>query len=283
MAGLGDLFITIALEGSYQVKRYLFLSLLICGLAFGQNPNTAAFPGAVSTDQDLGVAKDGAQSTLAASINSSQTTFTLTTSSAFRQYSFITIASEIMQVCSISGTSVTVCSRGASGTTAASHAAASPVRNNIVAHYHNQLAAEVKAIENLLGPNGVNFTPIGGSPHAVTFNISGGGSTIATGNVGLYPSSGAYSGTINRVDISGYGTSGATCSITVNIWKRNAAIPTSGQKISASAPAALSSSNLAQGGSLSGWTTSVAANDAWGASVASVTGCISAVVQVYFQ
>ena len=119
--------------------------------------------------------------------------------------------------------------------------------------------------------------------HSVNFNISGGGSTITTGDILTYPGSGASTGTINRVDISGYGTAGAACSITVDIWKRNAAIPTSGQKISASAPATLSSANLSQSGSLSGWTTAVAANDVWGASVASVTGCISALVQVWFQ
>jgi len=119
--------------------------------------------------------------------------------------------------------------------------------------------------------------------HAVTFVLNGGGSTITTGDSGFYPGSGASTGTINRVDISGGGTAGATCSITVDIWKRNAAIPTSAQKISASAPATLSSANLSQSGSLSGWTTSVAANDVWAASVATVTGCITALVQVWFQ
>ncbi len=118
---------------------------------------------------------------------------------------------------------------------------------------------------------------------AVTFNINGGGAEITTGDVLSYPGTGANTGTITRVDISGYGTAGAACSITVDLWKVNAAIPTGSNKISASAPATLSSANLSQSGSISGWTTAVAANDVWGASVASVTGCISALVQVWYQ
>ncbi len=125
--------------------------------------------------------------------------------------------------------------------------------------------------------------PVTAVPHVVTFVFNGGTSTLTTGDSGLYPGNGALTGTINRVDVSGAGTAGATCSVTVDIWKRNAAIPTSSQKISASAPATLSSANLAQSGSLSGWSTSVAANDVWGASIASVTGCITALVQVWYQ
>ncbi len=120
--------------------------------------------------------------------------------------------------------------------------------------------------------------------HSVTFVFNGGSSTLATGDSGLYPGVGAGTGTINRVDISGGGTAGAACSVTVDIWKRNAAIPTSSQKISASAPATLSSANLAQNGSRSGWVnTAVAAGDVFGASIATVTGCITALVQVWYQ
>jgi hypothetical protein len=119
--------------------------------------------------------------------------------------------------------------------------------------------------------------------HNVTFVVNGGGSTIVTGDTLTYIGNGALSGTINRVDISGSGTAGATCSITVDIWKRNAAIPAAGNKISASAPATLTTANLSQSGSLTGWTTSVAANDVWDANVATVTGCIQATVQIWYQ
>ncbi len=126
------------------------------------------------------------------------------------------------------------------------------------------------------------WTPQGG-PHVVTFVFNGGTSVLTTGTSGLYPGNGALKGTINRVDISGGGTAGATCSITIDIWKANAAIPTSGGKISASAPVTLSTANLAQSMDISTWTKAVAANDVWGASVATVTGCITALVQVWYQ
>ncbi len=120
--------------------------------------------------------------------------------------------------------------------------------------------------------------------HSVTFVFNGGTSTLTTGDSGLYPGVGAGTGTISRVDISGAGTAGAACSATVDIWKRNAAIPTSSQKISASAPPTLSSANLAQNGSRSGWiNTTVAANDVFGASLATNTGCITLLVQIYYQ
>jgi len=121
--------------------------------------------------------------------------------------------------------------------------------------------------------------------HAFICNIGSatGSTVIATGDTGCYSDSGSLTGTINRVDVIGNAAALATCSITVDIWKRNAAIPTASQKISASAPATLSTANVSQSGSLSGWTTSVANNDIWGPSVASVTGCVYATVRVEFQ
>jgi len=112
--------------------------------------------------------------------------------------------------------------------------------------------------------------------HSITFVINGGGSVIATGDVHEYVTA-DFACTINRVDIS----ANPSGSMTVDIWKANAAIPTSGNKISASAPATLSSSQLAQSGSLTGWTTSVSTNDVFDASVATSTTVTSATVQIW--
>jgi len=114
--------------------------------------------------------------------------------------------------------------------------------------------------------------------HSITFAISGGGSVISTGDVHEYITS-DFACTINRVDISG----NPSGSMTVDIWKVNAAIPTGTNKISASAPATLSSSQLAQSGSLSGWSTSVVANDVFDANVATVSSVTSATVQLWCQ
>lgn len=105
-----------------------------------------------------------------------------------------------------------------------------------------------------------------GTLHSVSLTIDGGGSAIATGAVGVFPAV-DYACTINRVDI----TADQSGSITVDVWKANAAIPTSGGKISASAPLTLSSAQISLAGSLTGWSTSVAIGDVFGFSVASAT------------
>lgn len=108
---------------------------------------------------------------------------------------------------------------------------------------------------------------------------------ITTGDTGCYSDAPSGATTINRVDIIGNAASLATCSITVDIWytTSTSALPTASNKASASAPATLSTANASKAGSLSGWTTAVAAGGTFGASVASVTGCVYAQVKVFMQ
>jgi hypothetical protein len=118
-------------------------------------------------------------------------------------------------------------------------------------------------------------TPATAQLHAITVSLDGGGVAITTGDVGEFPTA-AYACTINRVDIS----ADQSGSITIDVWKRAGAIPTSAQKISASAPLTLSSAQLSQNGSISGWTTAVSVGDVFGftvvtaATVQKVTGQI---------
>jgi hypothetical protein len=63
----------------------------------------------------------------------------------------------------------------------------------------------------------------------------------------------------------------------VDIWKANNAIPNSGNKISASAPATLSSAQLNANSALTGWTKTVAVGDVFWASVATADGVLSQV------
>lgn len=145
--------------------------------------------------------------------------------------------------------------------------------------------APVVGTGNCLLDNGVSSDPTfqscpGGSTalHVITFAINGGGSTVATGDVLSYPTA-DYACTITRVDVSG----APSGSITVDIWKAAGAIPTSANKISASAPASLTAAQLHQSGSLTGWTTSVSIGDVFGASVQSVTSVTNATVQIWCQ
>jgi len=131
------------------------------------------------------------------------------------------------------------------------------------------------------------FTQQTGIPGAHSFTCNIGSATsstvIATGDTGCYSDTGTLSGNITGATITGNAAALATCSITVDIWKANAAYPTSGNKISASAPVTLSSAHTNDAGSVGTWTLPVAAHDRWGASVASVTGCVYATLRVEFQ
>jgi hypothetical protein len=70
-------------------------------------------------------------------------------------------------------------------------------------------------------------------------------------------------------------------SISVDIWNSNGAIPTSANKISASAPVTLSSAQLNQNSGLTGWTTSMAAGDVFGFNVTSASRVTHAVGQLW--
>jgi hypothetical protein len=112
--------------------------------------------------------------------------------------------------------------------------------------------------------------------HVITFSIDGGGSAITTGDLAVFPVA-AFACTINRVDVS----ADQSGSITVDIWNRSAAIPTAANKISASAPATLSSAQLSLNGSLTGWTTSVSSGSVFGATVATASTVQKVTVQIW--
>ncbi len=116
-----------------------------------------------------------------------------------------------------------------------------------------------------------------------TFAINGNGSAISTGALLVFSET-ETGGTIYKVVTTGTATSGpANCSITVDIWKANAALPTSSDKISASAPATLSSAQLSTDTTLTGWSKTVAAGDIFSGSVATSSGCVSATIQIWWQ
>lgn len=110
------------------------------------------------------------------------------------------------------------------------------------------------------------------SLHAITFTIDGGGSAITTGAVNLFIPI-HFSCTVQRYDIA----ADQSGSITIDVWAANGAIPTSGNKISASAPMTLSSAQLSQNGSRTGWNGMLSDGFVMGFSVATA----STVTRVY--
>lgn len=117
------------------------------------NPNTPNYPTTLSTDDTLGVAAPGAQSSLTAGINSSVTTLPLANASVFALPTFVQIDSEIMATGTVaSGNNINV-DRGQCGTTAAAHSVNALVSAYFLPYMYNQLAAEIKSIESTLGEN----------------------------------------------------------------------------------------------------------------------------------
>lgn len=127
--------------------KILATLLLLSVSASGQ----AVFPSAVATDADLLVVRNRAQSTLTVALNSSDTTCHLASGSNFPTNSVITIGSEVIRITANGGTATPTIQRAYDGTSAASHVVGSLVSGYIVAHHHNQLAAEIEAIETALG------------------------------------------------------------------------------------------------------------------------------------
>ena len=133
----------------------------------------------------------------------------------------------------------------------------------------------------LFSYNGTAFCQSAGAGalHSITIPISGSPIVTGTGSVGL-PANLNFSCTINKAQVIG----NVSGSITVDVWKAAAAIPNSGNKISASAPVTLSSAQINQNSSLTGWSTTVTSGDVVWASVASVDGTLaSATVQLWCQ
>jgi len=161
--------------------RKPIIAALCAAVLWAQNPNTAVYPNAVVTDTDLLTGENLAQSPLTSDITADATTIPVLNAGIFRVPTAVTIDAEIIKICAknTAANTLIVCSggRGFDRTTAVSHASGTMVRATIAAHYHNQLAAEIKAIESTLGPNLSNVR--------TTINAVGGASNLDT--VGRVP------------------------------------------------------------------------------------------------
>lgn len=128
--------------------KLLAISLLVVGSLLAQNPNTAKWPSSNATDSDLFVANNNAQTTLNGSINSSVTSLVLTSGTSFTAPIIITIDTEVIPCTTLTSNTLSGCTRGTQGTTAASHTSGASVFGYVTAYHYNQIAAEIKAIES---------------------------------------------------------------------------------------------------------------------------------------
>lgn len=133
-------------------RNALFAVMFSVALLRGQNPNTAVFPGAAATDTDLLVQSNQATTTLNGSINDSTLYIVLSNATDFVFPGIITIESERIKVCSKAGNILTVCvgGRGFDGSAEASHNSGVTVYSYLTRYEHNQMAAEMKAVQTRL-------------------------------------------------------------------------------------------------------------------------------------
>lgn len=135
--------------------------------------------------------------------------------------------------------------------------------------------------------NGTNITTTLGAG-AVTINavpkrivgatIDGGGATPTIGTV-VYVKV-PFAGTITAATIIGDPSGSAV----VDVWKEAAnVLPTNADSIAAAAKPTLSSDDIAVDSTLTGWTTSVSANDVFGFELESVTTCTRISVELTIQ
>lgn len=130
----------------------------------------ATWPTSVATDALLYIAVNNLQTTLSGSIDNVVTTITLASSTGFPTAGGVTIDTEVIFYTGISGAQLTGCTRGADGTTAASHSSGVPVGATVIAAHHNLLKNEIIAIESSL-----NLT----ASQAVVTSASGRVTTVA--------------------------------------------------------------------------------------------------------
>lgn len=108
----------------------------------------AQYPGAAGTDANLFVAVNNLATSLTDNpLTSGATTVNVAATAGFPTAGYITIDSEAIAYTGTTGTSFTGCTRGADGTTAASHVTTTQVFHDVVAAHHNVLKDEIKAIE----------------------------------------------------------------------------------------------------------------------------------------
>ena len=161
--------------------RYLILLSIFIPVGIAQN--TAVYPTTLPTHDTFTVLANSARDDLATTITNSSTSIILSDASEFfspgaNEAGLIKIDNEIIKYCTITTNTLTVCASGRAfdGTTAVAHNAGATVLGIYAAHHHNQLAAELVAGLDSLGPintvANLPSTPIDGNLARVTDGAS---------------------------------------------------------------------------------------------------------------
>ena len=142
--------------GRYRhFSRRSTIALLSVAAAFAQCPTAPAFPASIATDTNLVVAGNGVTTTLLAPMQPSDSVAAVKSGTGWLAHMMASADSEIMFVTAVNGNLLTV-ARGCESTTAAAHAAAKAISNNVTAASHELSKWELEAVENALGTSLAN-------------------------------------------------------------------------------------------------------------------------------
>lgn len=205
--------------------RTLTSLLLISASAFAQ---TSPYPTSLDSLATLKYLVNGTSILLTQNINSSVTTFTVSSCGAITANVLITIDQEIMSTTGCSGTTW-VGSRGFDGSTAASHAQSTVIFANASAWNWNALSSAIIAVETALGASLGNVVQAGSNPSFASVTATTNGMTASKSTGYAYTangSQGGFSASVSQLIISGTTTgtqmghfqdTNGTCTITSQI------------------------------------------------------------------
>jgi hypothetical protein len=178
----------------------------------------ANYPSSASSDSNLYVAVNSLATSLAGSLTSSGgnngADIEVVSTTNFPSVGFITIDQEAIKYTSLlSGPPrFSGITRGADGTTAASHAASSTVKHNVIAAHHNTLKDEVIAVETDLltgnppvrkiGDTMSGILQVSGTTRASSANVNY-AEVANSGTTAVFQSYNPNTNTYNTVDVNG--------------------------------------------------------------------------------
>lgn len=178
--------------------RSLLIFLLAAAGAFAQS---STFPAAVDTSATLGAPADNVSSALTSPMLIGDTVAQVANATNIPQWAIITFGSELMQVCSKSGNTLTfgtptVCpsisGRGLSGTSVAAHNTGVVGYLNINAYYHKAVSSAVLAIESNLILDYYNVKMAGAKGDGVTNDAAAINTALASGHNRIFAPCGTY-------------------------------------------------------------------------------------------
>jgi hypothetical protein len=130
------------------MKKILSCVVIAAGAVAASIWAASNFPDSVSTDANLYVAVNNCYTTLTVTINASTPTITAASTTNFPSVGYFIIENEVIKYAAKTSGTFTGCTRGADGTSAATHTAGKLIYHSIVAAHHNVLKEEIKGIED---------------------------------------------------------------------------------------------------------------------------------------